>query len=151
MSGFGSLRDVRPIKPDVYVTPAWQVLSLKEPLLSFQFDWRLNTSSDRHVSFKDRAKFLPFAMRGPGAKAWATPWSFFMTHKPGELSVLQKKEGRAPSFPAQAQAPPLLAIATMLEPANRVTNHNQIHQTQKKRDRCLWLGNGLSLRTASPL
>jgi hypothetical protein len=20
----------------------------------------------------------PFAMRGPGAKAWATPWSFFM-------------------------------------------------------------------------
>ena len=79
---FVSLRDVRPIKPDVYVTPAWQVLSLKEPLLSFQFDWRLNTSSDRHVSFKDRAKFLPFAMRGPGAKAWATPWSFFMTPRP---------------------------------------------------------------------
>jgi len=28
----------------------------------------------------DRAKLLdPFAMRDPGAKAWATPWSFFLT------------------------------------------------------------------------
>ncbi|MGB8638222.1 MAG: hypothetical protein WCD30_08795, partial [Pseudolabrys sp.] len=135
------------MKPDVHATPAWQVLSLKEPLLSFQFDWRLNTSSDRHVSFKDRAKFLPFAMRGPGPRLGQHLGPFLYassTHKPGGLSIIQKKEGRAPSFPAQAQAPPLFAIATMVERANRVTNHNQIHQTQKRETAAC------GLATASP-
>ena len=86
---FVSLRDVRPIKPDVYVTPAWQVLSSKGTFLSFQFDWRLNTSSDRHVSFKDRANLFLFRNAWSGGQGLGNTLVFFYdassTHKINKL------------------------------------------------------------------
>ena len=67
---------------------------------------RLKQKRDRHVGFVDRAEHSTVrAMRGPGAKAWATPWSFVLT-----LCLSgQKKEtaacGWATASPPHSQAP----------------------------------------------